>query len=725
MIYEEFCPVQEGDGISVSGIVDGNKLMVKKHPLVKIPEDQDSITKFIFLTLKNSKTCTGIKLTDAKKLVEDLFEENDPIGVMNSFSLGKVPADSTFSLKEYMMGNQRDYLLRMWKEKRLVRQLHLLGLYNAEIRASSYRADTVYEQLCENPYKVLGISLEKADSIVETLGLDLEPIDRECGDIIRRINDFNKKNGWTSTPIMIALQTFGDFSRLSVKLVKDYGVTMYNERLYLKHVYEAEKEVAEYIIRVKHHASPEVFPATNNPKMSDEQNQIITDICSENISMICGEAGSGKTTLIKEIVDMFTTNGFHTHLLAFVGKAVSRIREVLPDGIGAFAIHSFCARGVQILKDDVIIIDEISMVTTALMHYLIGTLGNKRLRFVFVGDINQLPPIGWGYMMRELIKSGMVKTFYLTENFRVKNAVDRGMYENIQRVLHPPECQFGDADYREFNFVNSLNFRFIESNSVDLLVEQYMSFYNQGYDKNQVTGVAPYNKTLAEPNNIIEDQVIPEDAKAVTDHKGVIWYIGSRVMVTNNCYKTSPSVMNGEEGEIVEEHSPDYLIIEIKGHRHKVLLTKTDKNNYNAEEDSVISLSTDDLIKSYVITIHKSEGSEYKAVVVFLPKGCSRFVTRNMLYTAMSRAKENLVVIGNIKDVRTIVYNEVGDLFDGLAEMIERAEREYVARNNQEVQGLVQQGYGVAVNGISRGSDATNQRVVDPDEIPLSVLMTE
>jgi exodeoxyribonuclease V alpha subunit len=128
--------------------------------------------------------------------------------------------------------------------------------------------------------------------------------------------------------------------------------------------------------------------------------------------------------------------------------------------------------------------------------------------------------------------------------------------------------------------------------------------------------------------------------------------------------------MNGQEGIVVGGVDGDYLTIEIEEHQYKVTLKPAPKGNLNTEEDAIEAITCDDIVKSFAITVHKSQGSEYRAVVLFLPKGCSKFCTRNLLYTGMSRARERITVIGEMKEIRNIIYNIVGETHDGLSEMM-------------------------------------------------------
>jgi exodeoxyribonuclease V alpha subunit len=434
-----------------------------------------------------------------------------------------------------MSSSQVSALSKAWRQHRLIRQLHLLGLYNTEIRNCGFDPDIAYQVLSKNPYKIVGISLEKADSIIDHLNLKLEPIERDCGAIVRRIHAFNKERGWTSTPLIMVLEMFSEFAPLAKKLRIDYGVVFFNDRLYMKHVFDMEQTVAKFLKKIseKKDDKLDILPFLENRKLTEEQKELLTLSRNNQLSLFTGKAGTGKTTVIKGLAEMLETNGANYHLLSFTGKAVFRMSKVT--GIKAMTIHSFIGRGPPVRTNDVIIIDEIGMVTTKLFYDLIRHVGDQ-VRFYFIGDINQLPPIEAGYLIREIIRCNRIPVYTLTKNFRLEEKDSCGIAQNIELVLNPPEYVLGDREYKEFKFTEGPGFRMIESIDEDVIETEFMNYIEQGFDKNEVTVIAPYNRVLGTANNVIEDRVIPEDADKFTDHKNVMWLVGSRCMVIHNCY---------------------------------------------------------------------------------------------------------------------------------------------------------------------------------------------
>lgn len=452
-------------------------------------------------------------------------------------------------------------------------------------------------------------------------------------------------------------------------------------RVYSKEIYDAEANIASKLIlldsaqNIKRIAGfdseLEKIEKAGNINLSAKQKEAIQSINSNNVVIITGGPGTGKTTIIKNVIDIYKSHGKKVVLCAPTGRAAKRMTEMT--GEEAKTLHRLLEIG-KIEKDneftimnyevapidaDVIIVDEASMVDIYLMNYLLNGI-YQGTKLILVGDTDQLPSVGPGSVLKDIINSERIKTIFLDEIFR--QAAQSKIIVNSHRV--------NDGEYfldKEEQEGLKDDFFYIKEKSQDIMLDQIISLCkgrlkNFGdYDffeniqilsptKKGLLGTKELNKKLQEELNPSSDE---KNEKKVGE---VIFREGDRVMqVKNNydiywekgntlslTYESGTGIFNGELGKIVKI---DFLNKQIK------ILFDDEKEAWYAFSDM------DQIEHAYAITVHKAQGSEFDVVIMVVTQSSAMLLTRNLLYTGLTRAKKLLILIGNDNVVKFMIQN--------------------------------------------------------------------
>ncbi len=378
----------------------------------------------------------------------------------------------------------------------------------------------------------------------------------------------------------------------------------------------------------------------------------------------------GKTTIIKALIDIYKLNGKKVVLCAPTGRAAKRMSE--QSGEEAKTIHRLLDIGkiednklenIDIdftpIDADVIVIDEMSMVDVFLMNYITKAIymGTK---LVLVGDSNQLPAVGPGSVLRDLIESAKVPTTNLDKIFRqaaqskiVLNAHNVNKGERFITKEESAEQNTKD----DFFFIKAKMQERILLELVSLTTGRLQNFGNYDFFQNMQV-LTPTKKGMLgtkELNRILQEEINKEaDFKNEKKYGDVIFREGDRVMqIKNNYdifwdketdgrYENSTGVFNGEIGRIER--------IDLSDKQMKVVFDDGKNVWYQFSE-------LDQLELAYAITIHKSQGSEFDVVIIVIPQAAPMLLTRNLLYTAITRAKKLLIVLGEEKLVEFMIQN--------------------------------------------------------------------
>ena len=451
--------------------------------------------------------------------------------------------------------------------------------------------------------------------------------------------------------------------------------------VYSKEIYDAEANIASKLIlldsaqNIKRIAGfdseLEKIEKAGNINLSAKQKEAIQSINSNNVVIITGGPGTGKTTIIKNVIDIYKSHGKKVVLCAPTGRAAKRMTEMT--GEEAKTLHRLLEIG-KIEKDneftimnyevapidaDVIIVDEASMVDIYLMNYLLNGI-YQGTKLILVGDTDQLPSVGPGSVLKDIINSERIKTIFLDEIFR--QAAQSKIIVNSHRV--------NDGEYfldKEEQEGLKDDFFYIKEKSQDIMLDQIISLCkgrlkNFGdYDffeniqilsptKKGLLGTKELNKRLQEELNPSSDE---KNEKKVGE---VIFREGDRVMqVKNNydiywekgntlslSYENGTGIFNGELGKIVKI---DFLNKQIK------ILFDDEKEAWYAFSDM------DQIEHAYAITVHKAQGSEFDVVIMVVTQSSAMLLTRNLLYTGLTRAKKLLILIGNDNVVKFMIQN--------------------------------------------------------------------
>ena len=397
-------------------------------------------------------------------------------------------------------------------------------------------------------------------------------------------------------------------------------------------------------------------------KLSGIQIDAIKSCFKENISIITGGPGTGKTTIINTIAKIYLDNGYNISLCAPTGRAAKRIEETT--GIEAKTIHRmlgyipssyddighFEYNEDNPLDTDVIIIDEMSMVDVILFEKLLrGIKDNTKL--IIVGDVDQLPSVGAGNVLKDLINSNKIKYTKLIDIFR--QSENSNIIVNAHKINNGQEPILNEKN-SDFFFLNTDSPSITRNIVVDLISRRLPRAYGYDYSKDiqiltqsrkGICGVFELNKLL---QDILNPKTEASDEILVGNK---LFRVNDKVMQTKNNYNLSFIDDEGEENFGVYNGDMGHIIF-IDKSSNKLTVEMDDKRliEYSLED-------LDNLELAYAITIHKSQGSEFKSVIIPMFDGYKLLQTRNLLYTAITRAKENIVLVGDKNVMNNMIRN--------------------------------------------------------------------
>ncbi len=458
------------------------------------------------------------------------------------------------------------------------------------------------------------------------------------------------------------------------------------EWVYLYQFYRAEQVIAENIIKLQNSknakkinnivAKIEKFENKTDIILSEKQKEAIELINDNNVTIITGGPGTGKTTIIKTIIEIYKEKKNKVVLCAPTGRAAKRMTETT--GEEASTLHRLLEIGKideeslykkeseyqgAPIDADIIIVDEMSMVDTFLMSYLIKCI-YQGTKLILVGDSDQLSSVGPGTVLKDLIQSKKIPTIHLDKIFR--QAAQSKIIVNAHRVNNgeyfiSKEEESADSK-QDFFFIKKFTQEEMLDEVLSLCQGRLKKFGN--YDFFQSIQVLTPTKKGAlgtkELNKALQEILNPQDEnKKEKSSLGAIFRQGDRVMqVKNNydifwerwktgeneetTYETGNGVFNGEIGRITKINDLE-----------KTVTIKFDDDKICSYEFSAL----DQLEHSYSITIHKAQGSEFDVVIMAIPPTAPMLLTRNLLYTGLTRAKKLLIIVSNSNIVEYMIKN--------------------------------------------------------------------
>lgn len=455
------------------------------------------------------------------------------------------------------------------------------------------------------------------------------------------------------------------------------------EWIYLYSFYNAENQIARNILELDKYRN--VKKVSNIEKelnlvekrtdiiLSEKQKEAIRAINDNNVTIITGGPGTGKTTIIKSIIEIYKQKKYKIVLCAPTGRAAKRMTETT--GEEASTLHRLLEIGKVdeeslFKKDneyqgapidgDIIIVDEVSMVDMFIMSYLLDCI-YKGTKLILVGDCDQLPSVGPGSVLKDLIASERIVTVHLDKIFR--QAAKSKIIVNAHRVNNGKK--FISKEDPEMEEDSKQDFFFIKENNQEKVLEQVLSLCNGRLKKfgdydffESIQVLSPTKKGLLgtkEMNKALQEELNPHrEGEAEKNSMGVIFRIGDRIMQIKNNYdmywekknegevEVGNGVFNGETGTILNINE-----------KEKNICVKFDDDKYVWYEFNDL----EQIEHSYCITIHKAQGSEFDVVIMIVPQAAPMLLTRNLLYTGLTRAKKLLIVIGNERVIDYMINN--------------------------------------------------------------------
>ena len=400
-------------------------------------------------------------------------------------------------------------------------------------------------------------------------------------------------------------------------------------------------------------------------QLDEHQVQAVKEAVRNGLLVITGGPGTGKTTTINTIIRYFEMEGMDIFLAAPTGRAAKRMSETT--GFEARTIHrmlelnggmegsaGFERNETNPLETDLVIIDEMSMVDITLMNSLLKAIA-PGTRLILVGDINQLPSVGPGSVLKDIIKSEAFNVVMLTKIFRQASTSD--IIVNAHKINRGEEVSLDNK---------SMDFFFLKRYEADIIINVVLQLVKQKLPK--FVDATPYDIQVLTPmrkgllgverlNGILQQYLNPPDkSKREKEHGDMVFREGDKVMQTKNNYQLEweictkfgltvdkgMGIFNGDMGIITEIN--DFA----------------ETMNVEFDEGRKVEYSyklLDELELAYAITIHKSQGSEYPAVVIPLLNGPSMLMNRNLLYTAVTRARKCVTLVGNDATFNQMIQN--------------------------------------------------------------------
>lgn len=681
----------EGDYIKVIGNFVTHKeygMQFKVETFGKImPKTLESLEKYL-----SNGTIKGIGPTTAKKIVK-LFGED----TINVFKFEPEKLTQIKGITKEKAIEMAQCFVENWELWQIVGFLDNFGISPANAK-NIYKklGPQTIDEIEENPYILIdlvkGVDFTKLDKYALENGFDINNYKRiKCGIKYSLLKiTYNghcctlKENLIKYVKELLKVED-DDIEHCLIDLnVKEEIVIEKREEenwVYSKELYEAEANIASKLIvldsakNIKKIAGfneeLEKIEKVGNIKLSSKQKEAIQTVNSNNVVIITGGPGTGKTTIIKNVIEIYKTHGKKVVLCAPTGRAAKRMTEMT--GEEAKTLHRLLEIGkiekeneftimnyeVAPIDADVIIVDEASMVDIYLMNYLLNGI-YQGTKLILVGDTDQLPSVGPGSVLKDIINSERIKTIFLDEIFR--QAAQSKIIVNSHRV--------NDGEYfleKEEQKDLKDDFFYIKEKSQDVMLAQLISlckgrlenFGNYNFFEN-IQILSPTKKGILgtkELNKKLQEELNPSDDKKNEKKVGdIIFREGDRVMqVKNNYdiywekgntlslnYETGTGIFNGEIGKIVKI---DFINKQIK------ILFDDEKEAWYAFSDM------DQIEHAYAITVHKAQGSEFDVVIVVVTQSSAMLLTRNLLYTGLTRAKKLLILIGNDNVVKFMIQN--------------------------------------------------------------------
>lgn len=647
--YNKFIWIFKGDKITVS--YDADSKECRKHPIVCIDDSVFKISqefKKIFnigntLVLKLIAHIADkfqIEKDDINTIISQLSDEYDEVRYISKRLL---------SFKEIKKKLWREFF-EYWQKNYNKRRLYNLNINNREISDSMTSTSDIYSSLMDNPLQIIGLSKEKSKNICDILEIEIDDIDSMCNSFMLEMFNKLKSARWTC---------ISNYKMLPhIKKLESFNI-IYDEvykYFYLRPIINIENKLVKIFSEIESY--PKINIKYESNELEGNQLKAIQLSLTNNLFIIGGSAGTGKTTIIKHLIGILDENNYQYIMASFTGKAVCVLRQ--KTGKQAFTFHSLFMdlrvdrEKYKKNKNLHLIIDEFSMIDTHLLWRLLSIFKNELGKYptiTFVGDINQLMPIKWGNPFYEMITSGCISKIFLNKNYRIKNKNGElnGIIINSEAIV---------KNIKLINdFYESKNFTLINGN-MKILFKLIDKMKDRDINISQFIVLCPYTRDVDDINKYMQ-LLFNKHTTRQRDSAGNLWILGDKVIVTkNNNYH---NIYNGQEGIIIDVTKKEITVKLLGSDKlyHFIMSSKIKKLDENGEENDDPETKSKELYShnlslSYAITVHKSQGSEWDIVYIFISHDSEKipaFLNKSLLYTAMTRPTKMLVIVFSNKRV--------------------------------------------------------------------------
>ena len=697
--------VDEGDTITFSGRWENNARYGKQYRVLEymteMPTESADIERYLA-----SGAIKGIRAKTARKIVEEFGTDTVDVIENHPDWLARLPGITPKRAMEISeeFKSKSDIRATVMFFREYFGPSTTMKIYKCFGKHSvSIARDNPY-RLCE---EVRGIGFDKADAMAQHLGIAQDSGDRIGAGIVYILGFNAGQNGHTCLPkdklIGASAELLG-VDREPVSAETDRLVMkgrLFAEKvddevfIYESLQYKNERYIAEKLCRIKRGSAPLDFKdieafvrkeeAQNRLEYADEQKKAIFNAMTSGVLVLTGGPGTGKTTVVTAIINIFECLGLEVALAAPTGRAAKRMCEAT--GREAKTIHRLLEvdfgegdksskrddgaplvfkRGENnYLDEDAIIIDEASMIDTQLMASLLKAI-RPGARLVLIGDADQLPSVGAGRVLCDIIESNALPSIRLTKIFR---QAEQSLIVTNAHAINRGEMPRLDVKDRDFFFMPRTTDAQIASTVAQLCAERLPRAYG---DPEGIQVISPTRRGSSGTDalNAVLQAAINPAGKGKREYKfhDTVFRTGDRVMQVRNNYelewtrfgKLGLGIFNGDIGRIKDINVPEKYI----------------EIDFDSREVFYDFADLEDLELAYCVTVHKSQGSEYPTVVIPLGNVPPMLCTRNLLYTAVTRAQKRVIVVGMESTVETMVGGLRSALrYTGLARRLAEAHK--------------------------------------------------
>lgn len=579
---------------------------------------------------------------------------------------------------------------------------------------NKYKGDTL-KVIEENPYQLVedidGIGFKKADDIAKQMGMSANNPGRIRAGLISALQSLSLKNGDTYTqtgPILdetLKLLNNGnsenitgdDLSEQFLELAKTQKIVGEEDRVYLKDLYDDEWRIAEHINRIIKNPNTKTFDDETidkkirliekklNISYDESQTNALKQAIKSQMFLLTGGPGTGKTTIIKGIIYLYAylndysldINKYKEHefpilLAAPTGRAAKRMQET--SGIPASTIHRLLGlsgyddnnEGTKDLEGGLLIVDEMSMVDTYLFKALMRAVPNQ-MKVILVGDKDQLPSVGPGQVFTDLLRSQRINSMQLSTIYRQdSNSTIIPLAHSIQQGRLPEDFNEKQSDR---------SFIPCGANQMSSVIEQIVKRAKQkGFSATDIQVLSPMYRGMSgvnHLNDVIQEIMNPGNKENQLEYRGIHFRLGDKVLQLVN--SPEDNVFNGDIGQIIE------VIHGEKSTQDKIKV---------AFDQSEVTYQRKDWIQitlAYCTTIHKAQGSEFKMVILPIVPQFTKMLKKNLLYTAITRASDTLIMIGDYDSFLSCAQSESDNRNTSLMQRIQSLLNGEIKPSNTEL----------------------------------------